>query len=91
MTISILVVPSQVGFRAMTGGLLDLSAEAASAAEAVNALHEMIAGRIERGNSHRSRRSSASTPNPSSVTIGKPVIRRLGGGRGDIPRRAGNL
>ncbi len=48
MTISILVEPSQVGFRA-TGGPLDLSAEAASAAEAVNALQEKIANRLERG------------------------------------------
>jgi hypothetical protein len=44
-----LVEPSQVGFRATTGGPLELSAEAASAAEAVNALQEMIAGRLERG------------------------------------------
>jgi hypothetical protein len=49
MTISILVEPSQVGFRATTGGPLELSAEAASAAEAVNAPQEMIAGRLERG------------------------------------------
>jgi hypothetical protein len=49
MTISILVEPSQVGFRATTGGPLELSAEAASAAEAVNALQEMITGRLERG------------------------------------------
>ena len=49
MTISILVEPSQVGFRATTGGPLDLSAEAASAAEAVNALQEKIANRLERG------------------------------------------
>jgi hypothetical protein len=49
MTISILVEPSQVGFRATTGGPLELSAEAASAAEAVNARQEMIAGRLERG------------------------------------------
>ena len=43
MTISILVEPGQVGFGVMTGLLLDLSAEAASAAEAVNALQEKIA------------------------------------------------
>jgi hypothetical protein len=49
MTISILVEPSQVGFRATTGGPLELSAEAASAAEAVSALQGMIAGGIERG------------------------------------------
>ena len=49
MTISILVEPSQVGFRATTGGPLDLSAEAASVAEAVNALQEKIANRLERG------------------------------------------
>jgi hypothetical protein len=49
MTISILVEPSQVGFRATTGGPLDLSAEAASAAEAVRALHQKIANRLERG------------------------------------------
>jgi hypothetical protein len=49
MTISILVEPSQVGFRATTGGSLKLSAEAASAAEAVNALQKMIAVRLERG------------------------------------------
>jgi len=49
MTISILVEPSEAGFRATTGGPLELSAEAASAAEAVNALQEKIAGRLERG------------------------------------------
>ena len=49
MTISILVEPSEVGFRATTGGPLDLSAEAASVAEAVNALDEKIANRLERG------------------------------------------
>jgi hypothetical protein len=49
MTISILVEPSQVGFRAKTGGPLELSAEAASAAEAVSALQDMIAVRLERG------------------------------------------
>jgi hypothetical protein len=49
MTISILVEPSQLGFRATTGGPLELSAEAASAAGAVKALHEMISVRLERG------------------------------------------
>jgi hypothetical protein len=49
MTISILVEPTQVGFRATTGGPLELSAEASSAAEAVNALQEQIANRLERG------------------------------------------
>jgi hypothetical protein len=49
MTISILVERSQAGFRATTGGPLELSAEAASAAEAVNALQEKIANRIARG------------------------------------------
>ena len=34
---------------ATTGGPLDLSVEAASAAEAVTALHEKIANRLERG------------------------------------------
>jgi hypothetical protein len=47
MTISILVETSQLGFRVTAGGPLGLSAEAASAAEAVNALQEMIAGRLE--------------------------------------------
>ena len=41
--------PSQVGFRATTGGPLELSAEAASAAEAVSALEEKIANRLEQG------------------------------------------
>jgi hypothetical protein len=49
MTISILAEPSEVGFRATTGGPLELSAEAASAAEAVNSLQEKIASRLERG------------------------------------------
>jgi hypothetical protein len=49
MTISILVEPSPTGFCATTGGPLDLSAEAASAAEAINALHEKIDHRLERG------------------------------------------
>ncbi len=49
MTIPILVEPSQIGFRATTGGPLELSAEAASAAEAFNALDEKLASRLERG------------------------------------------
>lgn len=49
MTISILVEACQVGFRAITGGPLDLSAEAASVAEAVTALQQKIAERLERG------------------------------------------
>lgn len=49
MTISILVEPSPLGFCATTGGLLDLSAEAASAAAAVHALQEKIARRLESG------------------------------------------
>ena len=49
MTISILVEPTPIGFCATTGGPLDLSAEAVSAAEAVNALHEKIVRRLEQG------------------------------------------
>jgi hypothetical protein len=49
MTISILVEPSQAGFRATTGGPLDLSAEAASAAEAVTALQAEIDSRFKHG------------------------------------------
>jgi hypothetical protein len=48
MTISILVEPSQVGLRATTGGPLELTAEAASAAAPVTAIQEMIAGPLER-------------------------------------------
>src|SRR5262245_15950194 len=49
MTISILVEPSQAGFRATTGGPLDLSAEAASAAEAISVLHEKFTNRLQGG------------------------------------------
>jgi hypothetical protein len=49
MTISILVEPSQTGFRATTGGPLDLSAEAASAAEALTALQAKIDSRFDQG------------------------------------------
>ena len=49
MTISILVEPDQLGFRATTGGPLNLSAEAASAAEALTALQAQIDSRFERG------------------------------------------
>ena len=49
MTISILVEPSQVGFRATTGGPMQLSAEAASPAEAVKALQDLITVRLEHG------------------------------------------
>jgi len=49
MTISILVEPSQGGFRAVTGGPLDLSAEAASAAEALMALQLQIDNRFAHG------------------------------------------
>jgi hypothetical protein len=49
MSITILVQPVPTGFSATTGGPLDLSAEAASAAEAVHALQEKIARRLEGG------------------------------------------
>ena len=49
MTISILVEPGQFGFLATTGGALELSAEAASAAEALTALQAKIASRFQRG------------------------------------------
>lgn len=49
MTIPILVEPSQAGFRATTGGPLDLSAEAASAAEALTALQAKIDSRFAHG------------------------------------------
>jgi hypothetical protein len=49
MTIPILVEPIPTGFCAIAGGPLDLSAEAASAAEAVQALQEKIVRRLERG------------------------------------------
>src|SRR4051794_13858211 len=49
MIISILVEPSSTGFCATTGGPLDLSTEAASAAEAVRELHEKIAHRLSAG------------------------------------------
>jgi hypothetical protein len=49
MSISILVEPSQVGFRATTGSPLNLSAEAGSAAEALTALQAKIDSRFERG------------------------------------------
>lgn len=49
MTIAILVEPSHDGFRATTGGPLELSAEAASAAEALTALQVKIGRRFEQG------------------------------------------
>jgi hypothetical protein len=49
VTISILVEPSPNGFSAATGGPLDLSAEAASVAEAIKALYEKFTRRLERG------------------------------------------
>jgi hypothetical protein len=49
MSIPILVEPSPAGFSATTGGPLDLSAEAASAAEAIHALQEKITRRLENG------------------------------------------
>lgn len=49
MTIPILVEPAAGGFRAAAGGPLDLSAEAASAADAVAALRAKIADRLRGG------------------------------------------
>ena len=49
MTIPILVEPTQVGFRATTGAPLNLSTEAASAADALNALQTKIDSRFEHG------------------------------------------
>src|SRR5262245_13642638 len=49
MSITILVQPIPTGFSPTTAGPLDLSAEAASAAEAVLALQEKIARRLEGG------------------------------------------
>lgn len=49
MSISILVEPSQSGFRATTGGPLDLSAEADSAEHALAELQAKIDSRFARG------------------------------------------
>ena len=49
MSIPILVEPSPTGFFATTGGPFDLSAEASSAAEAIQALREKIVRRLESG------------------------------------------
>ncbi len=49
MTISILVEPSQVGFRATTGSPLDLSAEAGSVAAALTDLQAQIGSRFAQG------------------------------------------
>ncbi len=49
MSISILVEPAANGFRASTGGPLDLVAEAATAADAVAALRAKIADRLRGG------------------------------------------
>ena len=49
MSIPILVEPSPTGFFATTGGPFDLSAEAPSAAEAIQALQEKIVRRLESG------------------------------------------
>jgi hypothetical protein len=49
MSIPILVEPSPAGFCATTGGPFDLSAEAASAAEAIQVVQEKIARRLEGG------------------------------------------
>lgn len=49
MSITILVQPVPAGYSATTGGPLELSSEAATAAEAVRALQEKIARRLEGG------------------------------------------
>ncbi len=49
MTIPVLVEPTAVGYRATTGGPFDLSADAATAAEAINALQDKIARRLQGG------------------------------------------
>jgi hypothetical protein len=67
MSITILVEPAANGFRAAAGGPLDLSAEAASAAAAVNALREKIADRL-RGGAVIIEQSLASPHSPISIT-----------------------
>ena len=49
MSISILVEPAASGFRAVSGAPLDFSAEADTAAGAVDALRSMIATRLNGG------------------------------------------
>jgi hypothetical protein len=49
MSISILVEPAGSGFRATTGGPLDLVAEAATLPDAVAALRAKIADRVRNG------------------------------------------
>lgn len=49
MSIPILVEPKPSGFSASTGGPLDLSAEGASAAEAVQVIRQMIARCFQSG------------------------------------------
>ncbi|MBL8867745.1 MAG: hypothetical protein KF873_07695 [Gemmataceae bacterium] len=49
MTIPILVEPAAAGFRAETGGPLNLSAVGPSSGEAVASLQELIAARLSNG------------------------------------------
>lgn len=49
MSISVLIEPTESGFRAETGGPLNLSAEAASTEAAIDALQAMISQRIRDG------------------------------------------
>ena len=49
MSISILVEPATNGYRAITGGPLDLVAEAATASAAVAAVQAKIAARLQSG------------------------------------------
>lgn len=49
MSISILVEPTATGFRAATGGPLNLSADGPSSAIAISALQGMIASRLQNG------------------------------------------
>lgn len=49
MTIPILVEPASSGFRAETGGPLNLSAVGTSSGEAVASLRELIAARLSNG------------------------------------------
>ena len=49
MTISILVEPTSLGFRAETVGTLHLSAEASTSSDAIAALQSQIAYRVQNG------------------------------------------
>jgi hypothetical protein len=74
MSISILVEPAENGYRAITGGPLDLVAEAPTISDAVTALRAKIAKRVRDGAILIEQTTAPSSPVPVLPLADNPLF-----------------